>query len=128
MALTLKMVFYRLYPEGNKRGGRLLALLAFAALAAHGPSRAAVDEEAALELAKKSNCLKCHSVEVKKEGPAYRDVAKKYRGKPDAEKTLYTHVTTAPKVKIDGEEEDHQIVKSKKKDEILNLLRWILSR
>jgi cytochrome c len=89
---------------------------------------AAIDEEDALELAKKSNCLKCHSVDVKKEGPAYREVAKKYRGKPDAEKTLYTHVTTAPKVKIDGEEEDHQIVKSKKKDQILNLLRWILSQ
>ena len=98
------------------------------ALLVSANARAAVDEEAALELAKKSNCLKCHSVDVKKEGPPYREVAKKYRGKPDAEKTLYTHVTTAPKVKIDGEEEDHQIVKSKKSAEIYNLLRWILSQ
>ena len=89
---------------------------------------AAVDEEAALALAKKSDCFKCHSVETKKDGPAYMEVAKKYRGKADAEKTLYTHVTTAPKVKIDGEEEDHQIVKTKKPPEIYNLIRWILSR
>jgi cytochrome c len=102
--------------------------LGVVALLLPAAGRAAVDEEAALELAKKSNCLKCHSVDVKKEGPPYREVAKKYRGKPDAEKTLYTHVTTAPKVKIDGEEEDHQIVKSKKSAEIYNLLRWILSQ
>lgn len=88
----------------------------------------AVDEEAALALAKKSDCFKCHSVDTKKDGPAYKDVAKKYRDKPDAEQKLYTHVTTAPKVKIDGEEEDHQIVKTKKAPEIYNLLRWILSR
>lgn len=102
--------------------------LGVVALLLPAAGRAAIDEEAALELAKKSNCLKCHSVDVKKEGPPYREVAKKYRGKPDAEKTLYTHVTTAPKVKIDGEEEDHQIVKSKKSAEIYNLLRWILSQ
>ena len=80
------------------------ACVGIVALLVSAGGRAAVDEEAALELAKKSNCLKCHSVDVKKEGPPYREVAKKYRGKPDAEKTLYTHVTTAPKVKIDGEE------------------------
>lgn len=110
------------------RLGRVAARLGMAALLFSATAHAAVDEEAALELAKKSNCLKCHSVDVKKEGPPYREVAKKYRGKPDAEKTLYTHVTTAPKVKIDGEEEDHQIVKSKKSAEIYNLLRWILSQ
>lgn len=87
-----------------------------------------VDEEAAIALAKKSECFKCHSVETKKEGPAYRDVAKKYRGKPDAEDKLFTHVTTAPIVKVDGVEEEHRIVKTRKKDAILNLIHWILSR
>jgi cytochrome c len=89
---------------------------------------AGVDEEAAIALAKKSDCFKCHSVETKKEGPAYQEVAKKYRGKPDAEDKLFTHVTTAPIVKVDGVEEEHQIVKTRKKDAILNLIRWILSR
>ncbi len=87
----------------------------------------AVDEEAARALAKKSDCFKCHTVDQKKDGPAYREVAKKYRGKADAEAKLYTHVTTSPKVKIDGEEENHQVVKSKNDAEIYNLIRFILA-
>jgi cytochrome c len=86
-----------------------------------------VDAEAARALAKKSDCFKCHTVDQKKDGPAYREVAKRYRGKPDAEAKLYTHVTTSPKVKIDGEEENHQMVKSKNDAEIYNLIRFILS-
>ena len=78
-------------------------------------------------LAKKSDCFKCHTINEKKDGPAWREVAKKYRGKADAEAKLYQHVTTGPIVKIDGEEENHQIVKSKKDPEIYNLIRFILS-
>lgn len=85
------------------------------------------DEEAARALAKKSDCFKCHTINEKKDGPAWREVAKKYRGKPDVEAKLYKHVTTGPIVKIDGEEENHQIVKSKKDPEIYNLIRFILS-
>lgn len=87
----------------------------------------AVDEEAARALAKKSDCFKCHTLDKKKDGPAWREVAKKYRGKADAQSKLYTHMTTAPKVKIDGEEENHQIVKSKKDPEIYNLIQFILA-
>lgn len=91
------------------------------------PAYAAVDEEAARALATKSKCFNCHSVETKKDGPAYKAVAKKYRGKADAEDKLFTHMTTAPVVKVDGEEQDHQIVKTRDKPAILNLVRWILS-
>jgi cytochrome c len=31
-------------------------------------------------LAKKHNCLACHQVEKKMVGPAYKDIAKKYKG------------------------------------------------
>jgi cytochrome c len=31
-------------------------------------------------LAKKHNCLACHQVDKKAVGPAYRDIAKKYKG------------------------------------------------
>jgi cytochrome c len=31
-------------------------------------------------LAKKHNCLACHQVEKKVVGPAYKDIAKKYKG------------------------------------------------
>ncbi|MDT7871802.1 MAG: c-type cytochrome, partial [Thermocrinis sp.] len=42
---------------------------------------AAADAEA---LAKAKGCYACHEVNAKKVGPAYKDVAKKYAGKPDA--------------------------------------------
>ena len=31
-------------------------------------------------LAKKSNCLACHQIDKKSVGPAYKDIAKKYKG------------------------------------------------
>jgi cytochrome c len=88
----------------------------------------AVDVTAAEGLAKKSNCVKCHSVDKKKDGPPYHETAVKYKGKPEAEAKLYKHITTGPTIKIDGLEEAHQIVKSKDEVEIKNLIRYILSR
>lgn len=35
-------------------------------------------------LAKKSGCFNCHAVDKKLVGPAYKDVAKKYKGDADA--------------------------------------------
>lgn len=32
------------------------------------------------ELAKKHNCLACHTVDKKSVGPAYKEIAKKYKG------------------------------------------------
>ena len=37
-------------------------------------------------LAKKHNCLACHTVDKKAVGPAYRDIAKKYKGQNVAAK------------------------------------------
>jgi len=39
---------------------------------------------AQLELAQSKNCLACHAVDKKLVGPAYKDVANKYRGQPGA--------------------------------------------
>ena len=36
------------------------------------------------ELAQKKNCMACHAVDKKVIGPAYKDVAAKYAGRPDA--------------------------------------------
>jgi len=41
-----------------------------------------------LELAQKKACLACHSVDNKIVGPAYKDVAKKYRGQKGIEAKL----------------------------------------
>lgn len=49
--------------------------------------------DAGLDLAKKSGCLNCHDVDKKKVGPAYKDVAAKYRGQAGAEAKLIAKVT-----------------------------------
>ncbi len=49
----------------------------------------AADETA---LAQKSGCLACHSVDKKIVGPAYKDVAAKYRGDKGAEAKLVKKV------------------------------------
>ena len=48
--------------------------------------------QASEELAKKYNCLACHSVDKKLVGPAYQDVAAKYKGQADAPDKLFTKV------------------------------------
>jgi cytochrome c len=97
-----------------------------AALAAQPAS--ALDADAAQALARQSGCFKCHSIDKQKDGPAYRDVAAKYKGVADAEAKLIHHITSGERVKFpDGHEEDHKIVKSKDPAEIKNLVDWILS-
>ncbi len=41
----------------------------------------------------KAKCGACHAIDTKKVGPSWNDVAAKYKGKPDAEKTLITNIT-----------------------------------
>ena len=55
-------------------------------------AHAAVDEAKAKQLAQKYNCLACHSVDKKLVGPAYVDVAKKYKGDSGAEAKLTAKV------------------------------------
>lgn len=45
-----------------------------------------------LELAQKNACMACHSVTSKIVGPAYKDVAQKYKGQKDAEATLINSI------------------------------------
>jgi cytochrome c len=87
-----------------------------------------LDEAAAEALARKSGCLKCHGIEKKKDGPALKEVAAKYKGKADAVAKLNTHLTTSPKVKIEGKEEEHEQLKTKDAAEIKNVIAWVLSR
>lgn len=41
----------------------------------------------------KAKCGACHAVEKKVVGPAFKDVAAKYAGKAEAEKTLIANIT-----------------------------------
>jgi len=60
------------------------SLLSLAGMAAH----AATPEE----LAKSKACMACHAVDKKLVGPAYKDVAAKYRGQKGAEDLLVQKV------------------------------------
>jgi len=66
-----------------------LATILAVAGAALSSSLPAVASE---ELAKKHNCLACHAVDKKIVGPAYKDVAAKYRDDKNAEAILFEKV------------------------------------
>ncbi|HHH36666.1 MAG TPA: c-type cytochrome [Gammaproteobacteria bacterium] len=72
------------------------ALLGFALLIATASGTALADEDA-LALAKKSGCLACHSVEKKVVGPAWKDVAARYKGDAGARDRLIKKVHTGGK-------------------------------
>lgn len=108
---------------------RKATVVALGAVLALGAAPAARADDAAVEsLMKKSNCFKCHAVDKKKDGPAFKETAAKYKGKADAEAKLYTHLTTNPKVKIDGKEEEHDSLKTKDDAQIREVIRWILAK
>jgi len=69
------------------------------------------------DLAKSSGCLNCHAVDTKKVGPAFKDVAAKYKGKADAEATLTTKLS---------EGKGHPAIKAKP-DDVAKLVKWVLS-
>lgn len=99
------------------------AILAFSVNAS-----AAVDVDAAKTLARENNCFKCHGVDKEKDGPSYKKVAEKYRGKDGAEEKLIHHITSGEKAKFpDGHEEEHKIIKTRDVAQIRNLVNWILS-
>jgi cytochrome c len=59
-----------------------LALAALGLLAVGGPAFASA------ELAKQKNCLACHATDKKLVGPAYKDIAAKYKSDKNAAATL----------------------------------------
>ncbi len=87
------------------------------------------DADAAQALAKKNDCMKCHSIEKDKKAPSYKKIAAKYKGKPDGEEKAIKNITTGQKVKLeDGTEEDHKIINTKDPAAIKNIVNWILAQ
>jgi cytochrome c len=97
---------------------RIALLLTVAGLAA---TPALANEE----LAKKHACTACHAIDKKLVGPAYKDVAAKYKGQKDAEAKL------AEKVKKGGSGVWGQVPMppnaAVKDEDIKTLVKWILS-
>ena len=112
----------------SKIGRALGACSMVCALAGLSPAALGVDEAAAQALAKKNDCLKCHSVDKDKKGPSYQKIAAKYKGKPDGEEKAIKNITMGQKVKLeDGTEEDHKIIDTKDVKVQTNVARWMLS-
>ena len=73
------------------------SLFGFALLAALAAPATALADEGALDLAKKSGCLACHSVEKKVVGPAWQDVSERYKGDDGAKEQLVAKVKAGGK-------------------------------
>jgi len=57
-----------------------------------GGANAALDNKAAEDMMKKDGCAACHAIDKKVIGPAYQDVAAKYKGDKTAEAKLIDKV------------------------------------
>ncbi|MDR5815376.1 MULTISPECIES: c-type cytochrome [unclassified Caballeronia] len=72
---------------------RSLIVPLVAVLSATGArAEAAIDVARAQQIATQHACFGCHAVDRKLVGPAYRDVAARYKGNAGALATLVTHV------------------------------------
>jgi cytochrome c len=90
----------------------VIAVVAAAAVASAGMANA---QEA---LAKSSGCMNCHAMDTKKMGPSFKDIAAKYKGKPDAEAGIVANIAAAkghPAVKVSG-------------DDLKSLVKWVLAQ
>jgi cytochrome c len=66
---------------------RIFSVMVFAAAALlflSESARAQADAKKAQEIATRAGCTACHQIDRKGVGPAYKDVAKKYRGNAGA--------------------------------------------
>jgi cytochrome c len=101
--------------------------VAAAVLAFAGASEAQADEA----LARKYGCLECHAVDRKVIGPAYQDVAARYRGVAAARSALIEKVGKGGKgnwTHVTGGVPMPPFRLRIKDAEIEQLIEWVLSR
>ena len=85
---------------------------------------------ASQELAQKKNCMACHQVAKKLVGPAYKDIAAKYKGDAKAEAGLFDRVkkgtgATGGEIwKMGSPMPPNSAVKD---EDIKTLVKWILA-
>lgn len=105
-----------------------LTFIAVSTFALTSSAAFALDDASREALMKSNGCPKCHAVAKDKVGPSFQKTAAKYKGNPDAVQKLFTHLTTGPKIKVDGEEQDHKIIKTASDDETKEVIAWILAQ
>lgn len=106
----------------------MIGLLALAplSLSAAKAAKAAAPDPAAEALMKKSDCFSCHQVKMKVVGPAFKDVAKKYKGDAKAVEKLVA------KVKAGGQGVWGQVPMAPhpglKDEELKAMVTWVLAQ
>lgn len=100
----------------------LLAIVAASSMLVAAQANAA-DASA---LAQKSGCLACHSVDKKVLGPAYKDVAAKYKGDKSAEAKLVAKVKAGGSG-VWGPMPMPPMGAQVKEADITKIVQWILS-
>lgn len=78
----------------------------------------AAQAQGAQDLMKANGCMNCHDISTKKVGPAFKDVAARFKGKADAEKMLVAQLK-------DGK--GHPAVKASEAD-ITTMVKFVLSQ
>jgi cytochrome c len=107
---------------------RLALAMAFASLSFSPMAAWSVDAASAEQLIKDNKCNKCHTNDRKKDGPAYRDVAAKFKAEPDAQEKILHHLTAGEMVKLpDGHQEKHKKIKTPDDAALKNVAQYILS-
>jgi cytochrome c len=101
----------------------LTSMLVFAMMTNLDNAKAA---ESAEPLAKANNCLLCHSVDAKIVGPAYKDVAKKYKGDKTAEARLIAKVKAGGSG-VWGDAAMPPNSPQVKDEDIKTIVKWVLS-
>ena len=79
------------------------------------------------DIAKKNGCAACHSIDRKLVGPAWMDVAKKYKGDKEAEAKLITKVSKGGGGVWGTTPMPPQDPSGKKQDDIKQLVQFIFS-
>ncbi len=115
-----------------KKSLSLLGLaVSLASLVAASAAHSAVDVEAAKALAKSNDCLKCHAADKEKKGPSMKEIADKYRGKPDGQEKAIKNMTEGHEVELrpkgSGKKENHKVIDTKDPKELKNMADWYLS-
>jgi len=108
---------------GKMKQFAVVAVIAGLAWTPFSQAQDAAKAEASL---KSGGCLKCHSVSADKDGPSYKSVAAKYKGKADAAATVEGELKGGM-MKVDGKDTKHAAFKGSDAD-LKNTVQYILSR
>ncbi|HEY0663880.1 MAG TPA: c-type cytochrome [Thiobacillaceae bacterium] len=96
----------------------------FVAVIALALPLAVAPAQASQALAAKSRCLTCHDLAKKKTGPAFQDIAAKYKGQADAEAMLAASTLKGSKGKWGKAPMPAQKVTP---EDARALVKWVLS-